>query len=57
LFLTSQREAHPTDPDHDYACEWFPLDALPDFFWPEQRNLVLDTIPRLRKLFESQENS
>jgi ADP-ribose pyrophosphatase YjhB (NUDIX family) len=51
LFQTNQREAAPTDPDHVYTCEWFPLDALPAFFWPEQRGLVLATLPRLRVLF------
>lgn len=53
LFRTSQRQAVPTDPDHVYTCEWFPLDALPDFFWPEQRDLVLAVLPRVEALLRA----
>ncbi len=40
LFLTTQREGLPTDKHHAYRCEWFPLDALPPMFWPEQGALL-----------------
>ncbi len=40
LFLTHQKEAFPTDKFHRYELWWFPLDALPSFFWPEQKYLV-----------------
>ncbi len=50
LFVTRQQQGQPTDPDHNYRCEWFTIDALPAFFWPEQRQLVLDSIPRIRAL-------
>ncbi|MRR08800.1 NUDIX domain-containing protein [bacterium] len=40
LFATTQRSGHPTDPHHSYIMEWFPIDRLPDMFWPEQEELV-----------------
>jgi len=40
LFTTGQTEGTPTDRAHDYRLEWFPLDALPPMFWPEQKELI-----------------
>jgi ADP-ribose pyrophosphatase YjhB (NUDIX family) len=40
LFTTSQSVCVPTDPKHQYSVGWFPLNALPPMFWPEQRDLV-----------------
>jgi ADP-ribose pyrophosphatase YjhB (NUDIX family) len=40
LYITEQVEGKPTDLIHNYLCEWFPLDALPEMFWPEQRRLL-----------------
>ncbi|GAB4530448.1 MAG: hypothetical protein Fur0018_17720 [Anaerolineales bacterium] len=40
LFECPHPEGWPTDPDHAYRCDWFPLDALPPMFWPEQRALL-----------------
>ncbi|RIK78552.1 ADP-ribose pyrophosphatase [candidate division KSB1 bacterium] len=40
LFLTDQIEGRPTDPQHESEVKWFPLDELPEMFWPEQRQLV-----------------
>jgi hypothetical protein len=50
LFLTRQKGGQPTDQDHLYHCEWFRLDNLPEFFWPDQRQLVLDALPRIHAL-------
>ena len=50
LFLTRQKGGQPTDPFHSYRCEWFPVETLPEFFWPEQRQLVLDSLPRIHAL-------
>ena len=52
LFQTSQRETTPTDPNHNYICEWFLPEALPEFFWPEQHDLVLDSLPRIQSLLD-----
>jgi 8-oxo-dGTP pyrophosphatase MutT (NUDIX family) len=40
LYLTHQESGQPTDSAHGYRCEWFPIDALPAMFWPEQRQLI-----------------
>jgi 8-oxo-dGTP pyrophosphatase MutT (NUDIX family) len=40
LFLTRQESGQPTDATHGYRCEWFPIDALPAMFWPEQKKLI-----------------
>jgi ADP-ribose pyrophosphatase YjhB (NUDIX family) len=40
LFTTSQSLCVPTDPKHQYAVGWYPLDALPPMVWPEQRDLI-----------------
>jgi ADP-ribose pyrophosphatase YjhB (NUDIX family) len=41
LFTTKQDHGTPTDTHHSYALEWFPLDALPCMFWPEQKELIV----------------
>jgi 8-oxo-dGTP pyrophosphatase MutT (NUDIX family) len=40
LYLTHQESGQPTDSTHGYRCEWFPIDALPAMFWPEQKQLI-----------------
>lgn len=40
LFQTDQIEGTPTDTEHHYGVWWFPIDDLPAFFWPEQRELI-----------------
>jgi ADP-ribose pyrophosphatase YjhB (NUDIX family) len=40
LFQTDQIEGTPTDTEHNYGVWWFPIDDLPAFFWPEQRELI-----------------
>ncbi|MES2460448.1 MAG: NUDIX domain-containing protein [Armatimonadota bacterium] len=40
LYATEQIRGIPTDPNHAYEVRWFPLDHLPEMFWPEQRTLI-----------------
>ena len=40
VFFTQQEDAQPSDVNHQYRCEWFPLDELPEMFWPEQQRLI-----------------
>ena len=40
LFTTEQVEATPTDIEQHDQMRWFPLDGLPELFWPEQRALL-----------------
>ena len=41
LFHTNQIDGTPTDTKHQYGVSWFPIDDLPAFIWPEQRELVV----------------
>ena len=47
LFQAHGRRGQPTDQEHGYACEWHPLDRLPEMFWPEQRALLEDLRPTI----------
>ena len=40
LYFTQQALGDPTDPHKAYEVEWHDLHALPDMFWPEQRELI-----------------
>jgi ADP-ribose pyrophosphatase YjhB (NUDIX family) len=50
LFLTRQKKGKPTDQEHVYACEWFPLEALPEMLWPDQRELLESCREKIRSL-------
>jgi ADP-ribose pyrophosphatase YjhB (NUDIX family) len=47
LFTTLQSVCRPTDPKHQYSVGWFPPDALPPMFWPEQRDLIEKNAQRI----------
>lgn len=40
LFATAQQASVPSDPGHQYIVKWFPIESLPEMFWPEQRELI-----------------
>ena len=40
LFVTNKVVPSPSDRDHDYIVKWFPIDQLPEMFWPEQKGLI-----------------
>jgi 8-oxo-dGTP pyrophosphatase MutT (NUDIX family) len=50
LFLTDQEGSQPSDPTHQYRCEWFPIDRLPGLFWPEQEKLIVKNRPEITRL-------
>jgi 8-oxo-dGTP pyrophosphatase MutT (NUDIX family) len=50
LFTTTQEQGVPTDKNHNYHLEWFPIDQLPDIFWPEQQQIINDNIKIIKKL-------
>ncbi len=52
LFLTNQSSGKPTDPNHDYEIKWFPLEAVPELFWPEQKQLVEENRERIGELIQ-----
>lgn len=53
LFLTNQSAGKPTDPNHDYEIKWFPLEAVPELFWPEQTQLIRDNRERILELVQA----
>lgn len=52
LFLTRQIAATPSDADRHDPPAWFDLDALPEIFWPEQRDLIVVNRERIRMLVQ-----
>ncbi len=54
LFVTAQAEAAPPEPvESPVQTHWFPLDALPALFWPEQRELLEANRERIIALLKS----
>jgi 8-oxo-dGTP pyrophosphatase MutT (NUDIX family) len=45
LFTTTQESGTPTDPN-PLGLFWFPVLELPQLFWPEQRELILEGLGR-----------
>lgn len=50
LYRLDDEPGIPTDPFHNFVCDWFSLDHLPPMFWPDQRRLIERTAPRIRQL-------
>jgi ADP-ribose pyrophosphatase YjhB (NUDIX family) len=48
LFVTGQDVASPSDRVHDYIVNWFPIDQLPEMFWPEQKGLIEENIENIK---------
>lgn len=46
LFVTHERDVRPIDPHHTETL-WYPLDEMPDLFWPEQTRLVRQHAERI----------
>ncbi|RPI31867.1 MAG: NUDIX domain-containing protein [Chloroflexota bacterium] len=50
LFLTRQTESRPTDPNHAYQVDWYPVEQLPAMFWPDQKKLIEDNLDKITNL-------
>lgn len=50
LFVTEQDLQEPTDRANHYDPRWFPLDELPELFWPEQRELIESSREKVERL-------
>jgi len=52
LFSTSQERGvqNLQEGEEDYIIEWFDFDNLPDFFFPEQKELIEENRGRIKKL-------
>lgn len=55
LFLTDQTLGEPSDVEHHYDPGWFPLDDLPELFWPEQRELIETNREKIVRLVRVEE--
>ena len=51
LFTTRQTSGAPTDRDHHSSMHWYSLDCLPEFFWPEQKELVEENRETILSVF------
>jgi 8-oxo-dGTP pyrophosphatase MutT (NUDIX family) len=49
LFSSDEKNPVPTDTRHEYQTLWFPIDKLPEMFWPEQKRLVEANIEKIKK--------
>jgi ADP-ribose pyrophosphatase YjhB (NUDIX family) len=54
LFLTDQVSGTPRDLKHTHSADWFPLDALPPLYWPEQAELIQTHAGEIAQLARSQ---
>ena len=52
LFLTEQKSPAPTDEKHQHPPAWFPIDNLPELFWPEQNALLQENAGRIAALVD-----
>jgi len=53
LFLTKEVDVKPTESDRHAKPHWYKLDDLPDnFFWPEQRRLIVNNKKRIKAYCE-----
>ncbi|MBF2000399.1 MAG: NUDIX domain-containing protein [Synechococcales cyanobacterium C42_A2020_086] len=50
LFQTRQIQPNPSRQEPDSELHWFPLDELPDLFWPEQKALIDFNRDRIKSL-------
>lgn len=51
LFKTTQITGTPTDTRRSYQLHWFLLDEIPPMFWPEQRELIQDSVDKIKQAF------
>jgi 8-oxo-dGTP pyrophosphatase MutT (NUDIX family) len=54
LYTTEETNPQPTDPNYAYVTHWFDITvgdaSLPPIFWPEQKALIVETLPKIREL-------
>lgn len=49
LFLTDEKHGHPQHVQY-LPPRWYPLDALPELFWPEQAQLLQESRQKIHDL-------
>ena len=56
LYLTSQVQGRILDEMHHFDFGWFPLEALPDLFWPDERRIIEENRRRIYDLIIARQN-
>lgn len=56
LFITEQIEGEILDKDHHFGMAWFPIDDLPEMYWPDEKNLLLTHRPMIYDLVIAHQN-
>ena len=51
LFSTHQKSGTQNlQEEENYVLEWFDIDKLPEFFWPEQKELIEENRDKIKRL-------
>ncbi|MBI1320685.1 MAG: NUDIX domain-containing protein [Candidatus Hydrogenedens sp.] len=56
LFITEQLEGEILDKDHHFGMAWFPIDDLPEMYWPDERDLIERHRARIYDLVIARQN-
>lgn len=51
LYTTEQSEATPTDTERHEAMTWAPIEDVGKVFWPEQRDLIRESMSAIQHAF------
>lgn len=53
LFLTEQKSGRSTDKEVEFILEWFPIDELPEMFWQDQLEFLINNKEKIIKLINN----
>ena len=48
LYATDQMDAKPLESDAHTEMAWVPIDPIPDLFWPEQIELICESLEEIK---------
>ena len=56
LYITGQVSGTIKDTEHHTGMDWFPIDALPEMFWPDERRMIELNRKRIYELVIARQN-
>lgn len=56
LYVTEQVSGTIKDTEHHMGMAWFPVDALPEMFWPDERRMIEQNRKRIYDLVIARQN-
>ena len=56
LFVTAQVSGTIKDTEHHTGMAWFPVDALPEMFWPDERRMIVENRKLIYDLVIARQN-